>query len=210
MARKAFISSDMAHDEKLFDVAQESSLAALIFPMLITYFDDWGRAEGNPFKIKASVFPNIPIVTVELIKNSLFLFEKYGLIILYEIGGIKYIAMPSFMDLQSKYALRPSRHPDPPPTSETAILYISDCYSRRVKENAVWLKHRLFVYERDGRECVYCGSNEKLSIDHVFPRSRGGTDDPQNLVTACMKCNLKKSSKTPEEAGMRIGGKIRE
>ena len=43
---------------------------------------------------------------------------------------------------------------------------------------------------------------DKLTIDHVIPRSRGGKNDWLNLVTACKKCNQKKGNKTPEEAGM--------
>lgn len=58
------------------------------------------------------------------------------------------------------------------------------------------------IYKRDGYECVYCGSKKNLTLDHVIPKSRGGTNDWTNLVTSCMKCNLKKANRTPEEAKM--------
>jgi CRISPR/Cas system Type II protein with McrA/HNH and RuvC-like nuclease domain len=58
------------------------------------------------------------------------------------------------------------------------------------------------IYKRDGYECVYCGSKRSLTLDHVVPKSRGGTNDWTNLVTSCMKCNLKKANRTPEEAKM--------
>lgn len=58
------------------------------------------------------------------------------------------------------------------------------------------------IYKRDGHECVYCGSKKDLTLDHVMPKSRGGSNDWTNLVTSCFKCNLKKSNKTPEEAKM--------
>lgn len=58
------------------------------------------------------------------------------------------------------------------------------------------------VYERDGSTCRYCGAGDSLSIDHVIPRSRGGKDDPGNLVVACWPCNSRKGARTPEEAGM--------
>lgn len=48
------------------------------------------------------------------------------------------------------------------------------------------------VYKRDGFQCVYCGSKEKLTIDHVIPRSKGGRDSWKNLATACESCNSKK------------------
>jgi hypothetical protein len=58
------------------------------------------------------------------------------------------------------------------------------------------------IYKRDNYECVYCGSNKNLTLDHVMPKSRGGGNEWTNLVTSCFKCNLKKGSKTPEEAQM--------
>lgn len=61
---------------------------------------------------------------------------------------------------------------------------------------------REFVYERDGRACVYCGaSNQGLHLDHVIPQSRGGKDDPENLVAACPTCNTSKGAKTLDEWG---------
>ena len=58
------------------------------------------------------------------------------------------------------------------------------------------------VFERDGHACRYCGSLERLTIDHVIPRSRGGSDDAGNLVVACKSCNSRKKDRTPDEAGM--------
>lgn len=60
------------------------------------------------------------------------------------------------------------------------------------------------VYERDGHACRYCGSKDRLSIDHLIPRSRDGSDDASNLVVACKTCNSKKHARTPEEAGMSL------
>ena len=58
------------------------------------------------------------------------------------------------------------------------------------------------IYKRDNYECVYCGLNKQLTLDHVIPKSRGGRNEWTNLVTCCFKCNLKKSNRTPEEAKM--------
>ena len=60
------------------------------------------------------------------------------------------------------------------------------------------------VYRRDGFRCVYCGSGANLTLDHVLPRSRGGDNSWENLVTCCRKCNAKKDDLTPEEARMRM------
>jgi hypothetical protein len=62
------------------------------------------------------------------------------------------------------------------------------------------------VYRRDNYECVYCGnSNQRiLTLDHVIPQSKGGTDTWDNLVTACRPCNAEKSDLTLEEYGKEI------
>ncbi len=60
------------------------------------------------------------------------------------------------------------------------------------------------IFHRDGNQCQYCGASsaEKLSIDHVLPRSRGGLDNWENVTTACLSCNIRKGNKTPQEAEM--------
>ena len=64
--------------------------------------------------------------------------------------------------------------------------------------------NRQRVFKRDDHQCVYCGSQKELTIDHVQPRSRGGRNTWTNLVTCCSKCNHKKGNKTPEEANMKL------
>lgn len=58
------------------------------------------------------------------------------------------------------------------------------------------------IFKRDNNQCVYCGTKDALTIDHVVPKSTGGRDSWENLVTACQRCNAKKGSMTLEEAGM--------
>lgn len=58
------------------------------------------------------------------------------------------------------------------------------------------------IMKRDRHTCQYCGVKSDLTLDHVMPRSRGGKDSWENLVTACNKCNVKKGNKTPAEAKM--------
>ncbi len=51
---------------------------------------------------------------------------------------------------------------------------------------------RIAIYMRDGLACAYCGDTleeSQLSIDHIRPRSKGGSNSATNLVTACLKCN---------------------
>lgn len=59
------------------------------------------------------------------------------------------------------------------------------------------------IYKRDNYECVYCGENKRkqLTLDHVIPRSKGGKDSWENLVTACYNCNQEKANLTITEWG---------
>jgi hypothetical protein len=61
---------------------------------------------------------------------------------------------------------------------------------------------RVRLYKRDNYECAYCGQRKNLTIDHIIPKSRGGLNTWDNLVTCCSSCNRAKSNRTPEEANM--------
>jgi len=64
---------------------------------------------------------------------------------------------------------------------------------------------RFNVFLRDSFRCQYCGSRyatQNLTFDHVVPRSRGGTTNWDNVITACARCNLRKGQRTPDESGM--------
>lgn len=73
--------------------------------------------------------------------------------------------------------------------------------SSRSKIKVSW-KEKIKI--RDGHKCVYCGSKDDLTIDHVIPLSRGGSKNQLNCVTACYFCNITKGDKTPAEAGLRF------
>ena len=60
---------------------------------------------------------------------------------------------------------------------------------------------------RDQFTCQYCGKvfqPSDLTLDHIIPRSRGGNSTWENLVACCKRCNHKKGSHTPEDAGMTL------
>jgi len=59
-----------------------------------------------------------------------------------------------------------------------------------------WKATRLRIFERDAFTCRYCGAvGGKLECDHIEPVSLGGSNDDENLATACKPCNRKKSNK---------------
>jgi 5-methylcytosine-specific restriction endonuclease McrA len=64
---------------------------------------------------------------------------------------------------------------------------------------------RIRIFVRDAFRCQYCGQvmeARDLTLDHIIPRSRGGTNDALNLCTACIPCNNRKGNRTPAEARM--------
>jgi 5-methylcytosine-specific restriction endonuclease McrA len=75
--------------------------------------------------------------------------------------------------------------------------YVTVPYRRRVAVS------RRAVMARDDHHCQYCGGRAD-SIDHVLPRSKGGTHAWDNVVAACRPCNVRKRDRTPIESGMRL------
>jgi 5-methylcytosine-specific restriction endonuclease McrA len=79
------------------------------------------------------------------------------------------------------------------------IIRLFNYISHKTKNLRV---NRQRLYKRDNNECAYCGSKKELTIDHIIPKSRGGKNTWNNLITCCLPCNLKKGDKTPDEARM--------
>ncbi|QDT69851.1 HNH endonuclease [Planctomycetes bacterium MalM25] len=79
----------------------------------------------------------------------------------------------------------------------------------RVPRQRVRLNRRN-LFARDGGKCQYCGKTfptSELSIDHVVPSCNGGETTWENVVCACVKCNVRKGGRTPEQAGMKLAKK---
>lgn len=80
-----------------------------------------------------------------------------------------------------------------------------DAISPRVRANANargydsgWRKIRLQILDRDGWSCGYCGNYliaSDATVDHILPLDRGGTNDPNNLIACCRRCNSRKRNK---------------
>jgi 5-methylcytosine-specific restriction endonuclease McrA len=67
--------------------------------------------------------------------------------------------------------------------------------------------NRRNIYARDGNRCQYCGkkmSTTELSLDHVVPKSQSGRSTWENIVCCCVRCNVKKGGRTPEQAHMHL------
>lgn len=75
--------------------------------------------------------------------------------------------------------------------------YVKVPYQARVALN------RRAVFARDGHRCQYCGGAAE-NIDHVVPRSRGGTHSWENVVAACRPCNTRKEDRLLHETGLTL------
>jgi 5-methylcytosine-specific restriction endonuclease McrA len=83
------------------------------------------------------------------------------------------------------------------------ILLVS--YDRVPKRHVRFSRYN--IYARDKSTCQYCGSRfprHELNLDHVVPRSLGGTSTWENVVCSCHDCNRHKGGRTPEDAGMAL------
>lgn len=56
-----------------------------------------------------------------------------------------------------------------------------------------WLRRR--IYTRDGWQCLRCGRSDDLTLDHIWPWSKGGQDTEDNLRTLCRSCNSTKGAR---------------
>jgi 5-methylcytosine-specific restriction endonuclease McrA len=67
--------------------------------------------------------------------------------------------------------------------------------------------NRRNIFARDNNQCQYCGKRfptSELSLDHVVPRSQGGENSWENIVCACIDCNVRKGGRTPKQAHMSL------
>jgi 5-methylcytosine-specific restriction endonuclease McrA len=67
--------------------------------------------------------------------------------------------------------------------------------------------NRRNIFARDNNQCQYCGRKfptTELSLDHVTPRSQGGLSTWENIVCACVACNVRKGGRTPKQAHMSL------
>lgn len=85
----------------------------------------------------------------------------------------------------------------PAPSVVRLLAYVKVPYRARVALN------RRAVFLRDSHRCQYCGAGAE-NIDHVIPRSRGGTHTWDNVVASCRPCNARKEDRLLHETHMRL------
>jgi 5-methylcytosine-specific restriction endonuclease McrA len=71
-----------------------------------------------------------------------------------------------------------------------------DAHRRKITRRA--------VFARDSWTCQYCGSRSNLTVDHVIPRSKGGSSSWENIVASCAPCNRRKGNTLLRQSGMQL------
>ena len=78
----------------------------------------------------------------------------------------------------------------------TYVRIPRDTHRRKITRRA--------VFARDDWTCQYCGARSNLTVDHIVPRSKGGSSSWENIVASCAPCNRRKGNALPRQVGMRL------
>jgi hypothetical protein len=149
----------------------------LLFIGLWMLADREGRLEDRPKRIKAEIFPYEALD----VEASLSRLAEAGFVLRYGPGFIQIVNFhkhqaPHYKEIPSVI----------PPAPEQENRYRNAPISERKRQQ---------IFDRDGRACVKCRSTDDLSIDHIHPRTMGGSSADDNLQTLCKKCNSSKNNR---------------
>lgn len=120
-------------------------------------------------------------LSVVTVRRALILVLSGKAVLLHETGGFIHSATRAFAE----------------PSVVRLVHYVRVPHQSRVAVT------RRAVFVRDGHRCQYCGGQAE-NIDHVVPRSRGGTHSWENVVACCRRCNTRKEDQLLEESGLRL------
>lgn len=160
------------------DIVSLTPLARILYIGLWCEADREGRLNWKPRTLKMKYLPADDADILELCDELVNL----NLVLPYEVDGRQFAVLSTFKKHQS-INIREAQSviPEPPPD-----LHVHACekdawsVTREVRET---------VLARDGFKCVRCNSEDHLQIDHIFPRSIGGTNALTNLRVLCRSCN---------------------
>jgi hypothetical protein len=162
--------------------------ARLLFIGLWQLADREGRLEDRPTRIKAELFPYEALDTEMLLRELASKTNGSGkpeLLLRYSTDVGRFIQIVNFTKHQQPHYKEVPSSIQPPPDWQD-----SEYLGGGVPESV-----RVAVIERDGKRCLRCRSTRDLTVDHIVPRSRGGSNDESNLQTLCRKCNSAKNNR---------------
>jgi 5-methylcytosine-specific restriction endonuclease McrA len=171
----------------LYDAEKETGLPLRVaFAGLWTCADREGRFRWQPRELKLDCLPHDD-VDFSRVLDAL---EAADFVRRYEANGETFGFVPSWSKHQV-VNVREAKSALPPPPPELHVRAHARTCNAQHTPFGVNVPQALSqtVMARDGQRCVRCGSTKDLTIDHIFPRSLGGTHALANLRTLCRACN---------------------
>jgi hypothetical protein len=173
------------------DLAEIPALGRLLFIGLWTLSDREGRLEDRPKRIKAQLFA-YDEVDCDAMLGEL---ERAGFIQRYVAQGVRCIYIVNFLKHQMPHHKEAASELPPPDGMPAITRHAYDVSPAKRDE----------IFDRDGRKCLKCGTEDSLSLDHIVPLSAGGTNDDDNLQTLCKRCNSAKGDTTKDHRQSNVG-----
>jgi hypothetical protein len=155
--------------------------ARILFAGLWCLADREGRLKDKPRRIRAEILPFDDIDTNALLDEL----AGAGFIVRYGRGDNAAIQVVNFLKHQAPHYKEPASDIAPPPGHQDS----------QVVTFGVSNEQRARILTRDGNACQHCGTTDNLTIDHIHPRSRGGSGEDDNLQTLCRRCNSAKNNR---------------
>lgn len=187
MARIRTIKPEFFRHESLYEAERDTGLPLRVaFAGLWTTADREGRFKWKPKQLKLDCLPFDEIDFSDVLEEL----ANIKCIVKYQLNDELFGFIPSWKDHQVINQRESQSSLPAPENSEHVHARAEQCSNSHAPNGVnIPIPLRRTVFDRDGGQCLRCGSPDDLTIDHIFPQSIGGTHAIANLRTLCRPCN---------------------